>query len=160
MPDSSTEHALLSTVDLLDSLVAFYQHEQMWVYRTSASLQQAFKPPTKEPSNLTQQAYPDAINELSMSPVDSRKYQDCDDASSSNTQHPTPWMRRKQEFNLRLEGIRLKRTVNTQPVSRNLQIEKPREQILEMFEKMMEARMESCQRVRRLVQDASRDHNR
>jgi hypothetical protein len=156
MSDSSTERALLSTVDLLDSLVAFYQHEQMWVYRTSASLQQAFRPPTNEPSNLTQQAYP---NELSMSPVDSRKYEDFDDASSSNTQ-PTPWMRRKQEFNLRLEGIRLKHTVNTQLLTQNLQIEQPREHILGMFEKMMEARMESCQRVRRLVQDASRDHNR
>jgi len=150
MSDSSTERALLSTVDLLDSLVAFYQHEQMWVYRTSASLQQAFRPPTNEPFDLTQQAYP---NKLS---VASRKY---DDGSSSNTQ-PTPWMRRKQEFNLRLEGIRLKRTVDTQLDTRNLQIEQPREQILGMFEKMMEARMESCQRVRRLVQDASRDYNR
>ena len=150
MSDSSTERALLSTVDLLDSLVAFYQHEQMWVYRTSASLQQAFIPPTNEPFNFTQQAYP---NELS---VDSRKYGDLDPGSSSNTQ-PTPWMRRKQEFNLRLEGIRLKRTVDTQLVTRKQQ---PREQILGMFEKMMEARMESCQRVRRLVQDASRDYNR
>jgi hypothetical protein len=69
-------------------------------------------------------------------------------------------MRRKKEFKLRLEGIRSKR-VNPLQFAQEQSVEqlRPHEQILDMFEKMMEARMESCQRVNRLVREASRTNN-
>lgn len=136
-PDNSTKNTLLSTVNVLDSLVAFYQHKRMWVYQSSAALQQAFSLPQSNSSS-----------------VDNRT---CQDNTSPHKQYPTRWTSRKQEFKLRLEGIRSQRIINTHPIPQSEQL-KSREQILSMFENMMETRMESCQRVRRLVQDASRVH--
>jgi len=56
-PDyESTENPLKTTTHLLDSLVAFYQHERMWVYRTRAMLEEAF--PNPAVMDLTTQSNP------------------------------------------------------------------------------------------------------
>ena len=158
-PEYSADTSLLSAVSLLDSLVSFYQNERMWVYRTRAKLQDAFTPQiiTKQPDQLQQPYGPESSNGFPMDPTETQHYPDYDVASSLSPRGQTRWMRRKKGFKLRLEGIRARRIVNTQSSSQGQQDElQPREQMLEMFEKMMEARMDSCQRVNKLVRDANR----
>jgi hypothetical protein len=150
-PDyESTENPLKSTIHLLDSLVAFYQHERMWVYRTRAMLEEAFPNPTvitQSISNPASSSPPAKNDEAPINePLPSRQ---------------TRWTRRKKGFKLKLNGIRPKRVVPAIPVDQVRQLEylHPREQLLEMFEKMMESRMESCQRINKLVRDANRHYH-
>ena len=147
----SNENPLKSTIHLLDSLVTFYQHERMWVYRTRAMLEEAFPNPTvMDPttqSNLASSSPPAKNDEAPINePLPSRQ---------------TRWTRRKKGFKLRLNGIRPKRVVSAIPVDQVRQLEHlhPRDQLLEMFEKMMESRMESCQRINKLVRDANRHYH-
>jgi len=125
----STENPLKSTIHLLDSLVAFYQHERMWVYRTRAMLEEAFpNPSVMDPTtqSIPASSSPPARNEAPINePLPSRQ---------------TRWTRRKKGFKLRLNGIRPKRVVSAIPVDqvRKSEYLHPREQLLEMFEKMME----------------------
>lgn len=149
-PDyESTESPLRSTIHLLDSLVAFYQHERMWVYRTRAMLEEAFPDPSV--MDPTIQPVP-----ASSSPPASNEAP----TNESLPSHQTRWTRRKKGFKLRLNGIRPKRVISAIPVDQVRQVEylHPREQLLEMFEKMMESRMESCQRINKLVRDANRHY--
>jgi len=143
MPDEINENPLKSTINLLDSLVAFYQQERMWVYRTRAMLQEAFPNPSS--------ADPTTQSIAASSPRDEQ-------APSREPPHQTRWTRRKKGFKLRLDGIRPKRVISAIPVDQVRQPEylHPREQLLEMFEKMMESRMESCQRINKLVREANR----
>ena len=151
VPDyESTESPLKSTIHLLDSLVAFYQHERMWVYRTRAMLEEAFpNPSVLDPTtqSISASSSPPASNDEAPpnEPLPSRQ---------------TRWTRRKKGFKLRLNGIRPKRVISAIPVDQVREPEylHPREQLLEMFEKMMESRMESCQRINKLVRDANRHY--
>jgi hypothetical protein len=152
VPDyESTENPLKSTIHLLDSLVAFYQHERMWVYRTRAMLEEAFPNPSSVMDPTTQ-----SIPASSLPPARN------DEAPTNEPfpSHQTRWTRRKKDFKLRLNGIRPKRVISAIPVNQVRQPEylHPREQLLEMFEKMMESRMESCQRINKLVRDANRHY--
>lgn len=153
-PDyESTENPLKSTIHLLDSLVTFYQHERMWVYRTRAMLEEAF--PTPSVIDPTTQSI-DSIPESTSFPARN------DEAPPNEPlpSHQTRWTRRKKGFKLRLNGIRPKRVISAIPSDRVRQADylHPREQLLEMFEKMMESRMESCQRINKLVRDANRHY--
>ena len=151
VPDyESTESPLKSTIHLLDSLVAFYQHERMWVYRTRAMLDEAFpNPSVLDPTTQSISA--------SSSPPASNDETPTNEPLAS---HQTRWTRRKKGFKLRLNGIRPRRVISAIPVDQVPQPEylHPREQLLEMFEKMMESRMESCQRINKLVRDANRHY--
>ena len=150
--NGSTENLLSSTTKMLDSLISYYQQERMWVYRMRA--QEACTPQLiDERPDQVQQAQPDSTSDFSMgSSVESHSV---DEGSSPDGQ--TRWMHRKRGFKLRLEGIRSKGVTPLQFVQeQSVEDLQPREQILEKFEKMMEARMESCQRVNKLVQEASR----
>jgi hypothetical protein len=147
-PDQITENPLKSTINILDSLVAFYQHERMWVYRTRAILEEAL--PNPSIMDTTTQS----ISASSSLPIGN------DEAPINEplASHQTRWMRRKKGFKLRLDGIRPKRVISAIPVNqvRRPEYLHPREQLLEMFEKLMESRMESCQRINKLVRDANR----
>ena len=147
--DEIIEDPLKSSINLLDSLVAFYQHERMWVYRTRAMLEEAFPNPSVGMDPTIQ-----SISASSSPPMGN------DEAPTNEPppSHQTRWSRRKKGFKLRLDGIRPKRVVSAIPVDQNSQPEyiHPREQLLEMFEKMMESRMESCQRINKLIRDANR----
>jgi len=148
--NGQTENLLSSTTKMLDSLISFYQQERMWIYRMRA--QEACSPQLKDES--PEQAQPDSTS-MGTS-AEQHEYHFVDQSSNGQTTR-TRWMRRKREFKLRLEGIRSKRVHPLQIVQGQPAEElRPREQMLEMFEKMMEARMESCQRVNKLVQEASR----
>lgn len=152
VPDyESTENPLKSTIHLLDSLVAFYQHERMWVYRTRAILEEAF--PNPSVIDPTTQSIP-----ASSSPPAKKDEAPINELLPSRQ---TRWTRRKKGFKLRLNGIRPKRVVSAIPVDqiRKLEYLHPREQLLEMFEKMLESRMESCQRMNKLVRDANRHYH-
>ena len=146
----STENPLKSTIHLLDSLVAFYQHERMWVYRTRAMLEEAFPNPTvMDPTTQSTLASSSPPAKKDEAPI-----------NEPFTSRQTRWTSRKKGFKLRLNGIRPKRVVSAVPddQARKLYL-RPREQLLEMFEKMMESRMESCQRINKLVRDANRHYH-
>jgi hypothetical protein len=165
---------LKSTINLLDSLVAFYQQERMWVYRTRASLEEAFQDPPSSTGSTSGQPGDTAFTLPSPSslapPVEvesalAKTEPPSGSPHTSPTQPPTRWLRRKKGFKLKLDGIgpRNKRTLSSQPGNQTDQYHSPDApnsqsgvRILEMFENMMEARMESCQRVNRLVRKANR----
>lgn len=130
------EDRLKSAINVLDSLIAFYQHERMWVYRTRAILQEAF-PNT---DSTTQSP--------SLPPIEAP-------INEPLTSNQTRWMRRKKGFKLRLDGIRPRRVISVDQ-SRQPGYLHRREQLLEIFEKMMESRVESCQRISKLIRDANR----
>lgn len=149
--DDSVHSHLTSTINLLDSLVAFYQQERMWVYRTRAQLDGALH-------NNPQSSLPSPSSSSSHSPLpdsDPIKLERVTSPPVSPTQHSSRWVNRKKGFKLRLDGLSPKhrRTISS---ADDTELCPPKEHILDMFEKMMEARMESCQRVNRLVRNANR----
>jgi hypothetical protein len=135
-----------STTNVLDSLVGFYQQEQMWVYRTRASLELAFTqgPTTTDEAVIAESDPMASVSEDNMSAVKA-------EPSVSPPISSTLWLRRKKKYNLRLEGI-APRGRRKQPGKGH----QSRVRILEMFENLMEARMESCQRINKLVKNANR----
>lgn len=144
-----------SAVNLLDSLTAFYQQERYWVHHTRASLELALvkgidAPPSSNmisssaassPEDQAASARPPSLNIKAepTSAADARK---------------ALWMRRKQAngLNLKLDGLshsRRRRPHRAPPTE-------PGARLLEMFSELVDARMESCQRISRMVRDASR----
>lgn len=152
------DHPLKSTINLLDALVNFYQHERMWVYRTRATLENAFQ---DSPMSDAQDTLPSPTSDSESLPEGESENEPSDDLPSSSPTKPNMrWLHRKRGFKLKLEGVGRRRRAST---LKSLNMDAPhqknipqREQILEMFEKIMEARMESCQRVNRLVRNANR----
>ena len=73
------------------------------------------------------------------------------------------WMQRKRNYNLKLEALPYMRIVDGEGISKDENKESgPRGQhresvmqMLESFEKMMQLRMESCERLTRMVRNAS-----
>ncbi|PFH52838.1 hypothetical protein AMATHDRAFT_1880 [Amanita thiersii Skay4041] len=149
------DNPLRPTINLLDSLVTFYQQERMWVYRTRATLEHAFQ---DDPSPCGDECsiQPPAENRSLDSSARQKHKRSRSDTASSD-QPASRWMHRKKRFKLRLDGLSPRHKHTATPVS---QSPKPglhtREHILELFDKMIEARMESCQRVNQLVRNANR----
>ncbi|KAF9451653.1 hypothetical protein P691DRAFT_807266 [Macrolepiota fuliginosa MF-IS2] len=167
LPPHDTDNPLKSTINLLDSLVAFYQHERMWVYRTRAVLEQAFDelptitPSGHNPDSPQENPLPSPPESSSSSPSESTSASVLDTDNAGDVKSPRPrqlpsrWMRRKRGFKLKLEGIAKPRR-SPKPLQRDQQDQDAKEHILQLFEKMMEDRMESCQRVNKLVRTANR----
>jgi hypothetical protein len=136
-----------STVLLLESLVSFYRQEMMWVYRTRAALDSEL--------GSSANGIPDSTDDRSTTPSPTIAAQDDANVKAEPLTSPplspaTRWRRRKQNFKLRLDGF---------PQSHRLRQvgeSKSGVRVLELFESMMEARMESCERVHRLVKAANR----
>ncbi|KAI0284376.1 hypothetical protein BGY98DRAFT_1087619 [Russula aff. rugulosa BPL654] len=129
-PQTLTDAPADTSVVLLNSLVSFYQQESLWVHRTRAALELALTAKGPEPTTP-----PPSLGKV----------------------HPkSRWLQRKQSFKLRLEGIgpsslhrrqrRMQRDASAEAGTR----------LLELFGQLMEARMESCHRVNRLVREANR----
>ena len=74
------------------------------------------------------------------------------DSLASTSESPTLWMRRKKSFKLKLEGISMRGTKRRTAIGQETP-QTPGVQLLELFENMMEARMESCERVSRMVRE-------
>jgi hypothetical protein len=153
------DHPLKSTINLLDALVVFYQHERMWVYRTRAALENAFQDSPSSDFEAGQDTLPSPQSESDL-PLDSENEPSDDAPSASPTKPNSRWLHRKRGFKLKLNGVGRHRQATTlKPLNLNAtqqEIIPQREQILEMFEKIMEARMESCQRLNKLVRNANR----
>ncbi len=164
LPSPDAEYPLKSTMNLLDSLVAFYQHERMWVYRTRAVLEEAFEhPPAINSSNPDadtpiENSFPSPPDSSSSSPSSSTTASSGEHKSSRAGQPATRWMRRKTGFKLKLEGISKPRRLSSKLLGKNKHDQEAKERILQLFEKMMEDRMESCQRVTKLVRNAHRPY--
>lgn len=136
----------------------------MWVYRTRATLENAFD---ETPGNLP------APVEPHLPPVDKAFPKLEDDhggtfhrekgSKTSPPSSPSRWTKRKRGFKLRLElspqPKRILPTVQSVDGSAaSLSSLPPKEHLLDMFEKMMESRMESCERINKLVRRANRAH--
>ncbi|KAG1872732.1 hypothetical protein C8R48DRAFT_695471 [Suillus tomentosus] len=156
-------HPVESTITLLENLVAFYHQERMWVYRTRAQLEM-----TLQERDVSTVATVDEEGEMEKEEPD----------SIEETSETSKWVKRKKAFGLKLEGIATTRGMprggivkqrapppmlpafahsnqtGGQPVLGSSGRE-PGVEILEMFERMMQARMESCERVTRMVRNAS-----
>ena len=160
-PQTLTDAPVDTSVVLLNSLVSFYQQESLWVHRTRAALELALT--AKGRDSITAAATAKALSSDSSasltddSDVQSIKAEPTTPPPSVGKMHPkSRWMQRKQSFKLRLEGIgpqslhrrnrRMRRDATAEAGTR----------LLELFGQLMEARMESCHRVNRLVREANR----
>lgn len=162
--DEITSH---SAVNLLDSLTAFYQQERYWVHHTRAALELALvkgidAPPSNDlmplassssssphdvPMNMSGLSLNSVVKPEPTSPATTT-------AESAAAARKSLWMRRKQAngVRLKLDGLahsRRRRPHRAPPTE-------PGARLLEMFSELVDARMESCQRISRLVRDASR----
>ena len=152
-PESQNE-PLKETVNLLDNLITYYQQETMWVYRTRATLENAFDDGPLSDSSTSGSESPEEED-------DGEPSLDQSDGRPSPT--GSRWIRRKRGFKMRLDFSPKARSTprssyplpSVQPLREQ---PPPREHLLMMFEKMMETRMESCVRVNKLVRNANRAH--
>ncbi|PIL37201.1 hypothetical protein GSI_00894 [Ganoderma sinense ZZ0214-1] len=166
-PQSPTSHELAHpAISLLESLEAFYQQERYWVHHTRAALELALtKGIDAPPSNLsnTPSPCPSLGPVAPLSPASSVSSDATPTAVVKMEPELTPptlsrpdatrWMRRKNIMRLKLDGVTShsrKRHPHRAPPS------EPGAQLLEMFSELMDARMESCQRVQRMVRNANR----
>jgi hypothetical protein len=162
-PQTLTDAPADTSVVLLNSLVSFYQQESLWVHRTRAALELALTANGRD--SITAAATAKA---LSSSDDSSAGLTEDSDLQSIKAEPTTPppslgkvhpksrWLQRKQSFKLKLEGIG---PHNLHRRQRRMQRDASAEtgtRLLELFGQLMEARMESCHRVNRLVREANR----
>lgn len=149
-----------ATVNLLDSLTAFYQQERYWIHHTRASLELALAKGVDAPSTQSLSTTPSSSvasspdSDAVSSGVPAVKLEPPPPASLSDspTQRKALWMRRKAGMKLKLENLapqHRRRRPHRAPPS------EPGARLLELFSELVDARMESCQRISRLVRDSS-----
>ncbi|KAH7887633.1 hypothetical protein F5I97DRAFT_1777941, partial [Phlebopus sp. FC_14] len=167
-------HPVESTISLLESLVAFYHQERMWVYRTRAQLEMGLMQRVEladtngsGPGQSGSEGGADGQGDTSNRSMS--KSPSTENGDTPSPSPPTKWLKRKKAFGLRLEGLPTTRGVvpsvareshapSASPVIAS-GARDPSVQILEMFESMMQARMESCERVTRMVRGANSPGN-
>ncbi|KAH9938605.1 uncharacterized protein B0H18DRAFT_20420 [Fomitopsis serialis] len=166
-------------VVLLDSLTAFYQQERYWIHHTRAALEVAIAKgsdaraitfPVSSPSESSSGASSPAASTTSTMdepcatvalPAIKTEPDMLPDAMSAPDRSAaafakriTRWNRRKNMMKLKLDGISStslrRRRPHRAPVS------EPGARLLEMFSELVDSRMESCQRVSRLVRETHR----
>ena len=105
-PPTIGMHPVESTISLLESLVAFYHQERMWVYRTRAQLEmgllQAPVSQTDSSVSLDSEFHDDSDT---LGRLRSQSASPTEPSDSTSPSPPTKWLKRKKAFNLRLEGI-------------------------------------------------------
>lgn len=150
-PPSSPPPEFRSTINLLDSLVAFYQQEAVWVTRKRASL--AVDEAIQVDEDLSPSPSPS-----SPSPSAIKIKQEPQDVPVVSKVHSSPrWLKRKK-------GMKLKDAVADRFPVRNVGTlhldssddEDPGVRILEMYDSMVQMRMASCHRINRLIRRANR----
>ncbi|KAG6378703.1 hypothetical protein JVT61DRAFT_12975 [Boletus reticuloceps] len=100
-PPTIGMHPAENTISLLESLVAFYHQERMWVYRTRAQLEMGLLHyvPDSHIDPSVEADDPDSPGQLQAPSSDPAT------SESSSPSPPTKWLKRKRAFNLRLEGF-------------------------------------------------------
>ncbi|GJE84070.1 hypothetical protein PsYK624_001450 [Phanerochaete sordida] len=169
------------TASLLDNLTSFYQQEQYWVHHTRAALELAITKgidgPDAQPltgssaasSALASPALSDVSCDVRIKAEPEPEHTLASPPSSASSllaspagspgavshalqQHTSRWLRRKNQMRLHIAGIstqkrrRPARAPPTEPAAR----------LLEMFAELVDARMESCQRMEKLVRESGR----
>ncbi|KAF5387979.1 hypothetical protein D9615_000526 [Tricholomella constricta] len=149
----ATDGSLQSTLTLLDSLVYFYEQERAWIHRTRTALDDAYKLSQLEPTQSLPSPPPTDSDSSNNSDVSDNN----DPSPASAAQAASQSSKRKKGFKLRLNSCD-NRIASPKPIRRIASHSDftQRKQILDMLDRAMEARMESCQRVNRLVRDANR----
>ncbi|KAI0722921.1 hypothetical protein C8Q76DRAFT_691532 [Earliella scabrosa] len=163
-PQSPTSREVAhSAISLLESLEAFYQQERYWVHHTRAALELAITkgidaPPSSHgptPSSSQGMLSP-ASSTMSDTPsldMPVVKMEPDTTPPSLSRSQSTRWTRRKNMMRLKIDGIsvqqRKRRPTRAPPTE-------PGARLLEMFSELMDSRMESCQRVQRMVRNANR----
>jgi hypothetical protein len=149
-------HPIDSTLHLLESLIAFYHQERMWVYRTRASLELVLEAaPSGGSDTYTSAAESDLTTEEDGSTIATPALGGIKaELTPPSGARDTLWMRRKKSFKLKLQGISTRGKPRHTTSGHEVPLT-PGVQILELFENMMQARMESCERVTKLVKDAN-----
>jgi len=158
-------HPINSAISVVDSLLAFYHQERMWVYRTRASLELVLEAAPSAGSDST------LVSMSEGTVLEEEDYDDEDEGSVSAIAHTrgsakaelltpgsaatTLWMRRKKSFKLKLKGISMRGT-KRRTTTGQIAPQTPGVQMLELFENMMEARMESCERISRMMKDVNK----
>lgn len=162
-PQSPTSHEIVHpAISLLESLEAFYQQERYWVHHTRAALELALTKGIDAPPNASDAPSPcPTLGPLSpassvssdATPTDVVKREPGLTPPMLPRSDATRWMRRKNIMRLKLDGVgaqsRKRRPTRAPP-------SEPGAQLLEMFSELMDARVESCQRVQRMVRNANR----
>ncbi|KAF7797991.1 hypothetical protein EIP86_009198 [Pleurotus ostreatoroseus] len=157
------------TTSMLKSLITFYQEEQYWVHRTRTTLKRPsidnifLTPPLDTSPDLTHPSSPliPSRPPTSLS-VSLRHDTIADDGSSApmaldveltmdgeGTAQASSWVRRQNRMRLKADGVTPKRKHRKALAASPPQ---PSVRMLDMFSDLMDARMESCQRVSRLVE--------
>lgn len=176
-------HKTAVAATVLDSLCSFYQQERYWVHHTRASLELALSKgidaraimyaaadapsPASSTSTLCDsppqhvvsvKPDPDAESTAAAAAL-LAPAQDADAAATAAAARASRWLRRKNKMCLRLDGIdshphRTKGWKRPQRPHRAPPSE-PGARLLEMFSELVDARMESCQRISRMVQESA-----
>jgi len=162
-PRSPREHEPSNSAsNLLDSLQAFYQQERSWVHHTRASLELAL---TKGIDAPLAAAAASSSSSVASSPDTDSISSGVSDIVSVKSEPISPppidaaaarktlWMRRKAGMKLKLDtlaSVHRRRRPSRAPPS------EPGARLLEMFSELVDARMESCERISRLVRESNR----
>ena len=162
-PQSPTSHeGPHPAITLLESLEAFYQQERYWVHHTRAALELAITKGIDAPPSNHSDAPSPCASQGSLSPASTTSSDSAVAVVKSEPDAALPpvsradktrWMRRKNIMRLKLDGVGLhqrKRRPSRAPPT------EPGARLLEMFSELMDARMESCQRVQRMIRNANR----
>jgi len=181
--DGTVVHKSAVATNMLDSLCSFYQQERYWVHHTRAALELALSKGIDAPAlicgadaNSAGTASPaSSTSTLCDSPMQNPVFVKPDpDAENTTLLLTTPplledsadarasrWLRRKNKMRLRLDGIdshphRNKGKNNIKKVRpHKAPPNEPGARLLEMFSELVDARMESCQRISRMVQESA-----
>ena len=164
---------------MLDSLRSFYQQEQYWVHHTRAALEMALAKGVDADALMCaspsdEQTLPSPASSTSTlcdsPPLKTVMVKPDPDAENTNlllltpeeeqNTHTSRWLRRKNRMRLRLEGINSHphrnngtKTRRSRPLQASSS--EPGARLLEMFSELVDARMESCQRISRMVQESA-----
>ncbi|KAG0709764.1 hypothetical protein DFH29DRAFT_885709 [Suillus ampliporus] len=169
-------HQVESTITLLENLVAFYHQERMWVYRTRAQLEMslqdrdacaaaaATQDDDEEEEEEMEKEEPNSAEETSWMKRKKAFGLKLEGIATTRgmlrggivkQRARTPIMRQPMSAGF-AQSSQTQISGGGQPtLMLGAGGREPGVEILEMFERMMQARMESCERVTRMVRNAS-----
>ncbi|KZS97765.1 hypothetical protein SISNIDRAFT_481656 [Sistotremastrum niveocremeum HHB9708] len=135
-----------ATMNHLESLVSFYQTEQMWILHAQASLTLASVTPLVVPKTEDTDTSLDALR----APVESTSMPAPPLPPSPSTLSKPLWARRRTNAKLRLANL------STQSQRPGRRTRSDGETLLHQFSSLVDSRIESCQRVAHLIAAAER----
>ncbi|THV08411.1 hypothetical protein K435DRAFT_10224 [Dendrothele bispora CBS 962.96] len=171
---------LQSSLSTLQSLVDFYENERTWIYRQRVSVDDPPVLPVISPDIYTDEdPYSSQEMEIKAEPVEIPLTGTSRTHSIHFKPSETRWRRRKPDLKLKLHKLPPLQRIQNGAVRRNADPQSSSSEeglssyteclpgietlvraanedahLLDIFEEMLEARLQSCQRIDRLVRDA------